>query len=39
MSEQNKRVVMSFIKAMGQSDPETAAKCLATEPRFQPVDL
>ena len=31
MSEQNKRVVMSFIEAMGKSDPDTAAKCLAPD--------
>ena len=31
MSEQNKRVVTSFIEAMGKSDPDTAAKCLAPD--------
>ena len=31
MSEQNKRVVMSFLEAMGKSDPDTAAKCLAPD--------
>ena len=31
MSEQNKRVVTSFIEAMGKSDPDTAAQCLAPD--------
>jgi len=31
MSEQNKRVVMSFMQAMGKSDADTAAKCLAPD--------
>jgi ketosteroid isomerase-like protein/carbon monoxide dehydrogenase subunit G len=31
MSEQNKQVVLKFIEAMGTSDPESAAKCLAPD--------
>jgi ketosteroid isomerase-like protein len=31
MSEQNKRVVVCFIEAMGKSDADTAAKCLAPD--------
>ena len=31
MSDQNKQVVLTFIEAMGNSDPETAASCLAPD--------
>ena len=31
MNEQNKQVVLTFITAMGQSDSETAATCLAPD--------
>jgi len=31
MSEQNKQVVLKFIQAMGTSDPDTAATCLAPD--------
>ncbi len=31
MSEQNKAVALKFIEAMGSSDPETAATCLAPD--------
>jgi uncharacterized protein len=31
MSEQNKEVVLKFIQAMGSSDPDTAAGCLASD--------
>ena len=31
MSEQNKQVVLKYMKAMGESDPDTAATCLAPD--------
>ena len=31
MSEQNKQIVLTFLQAMGASDPETAAACLAPD--------
>ena len=31
MSEQNKRVVLAFIDAMGKGDPDAAAPCLSPE--------
>ena len=31
MSEMNKEIVLRFIEAMGSSDPETAATCLAPD--------
>jgi uncharacterized protein len=31
MSEQNKQVVLTFIDAMGRSDPDTAAPCLTPD--------
>jgi len=31
MSEQNKAVALKFIEAMGRSDPQTAASCLAPD--------
>jgi uncharacterized protein len=31
MSEQNKRIVLKFVEAMGASDPDAAAACLASD--------
>ena len=31
MSEQNKQVVLKFIQALGSSDPDAAASCLAPD--------
>lgn len=31
MSEANKKVVLTFIEAMGKGDPETAATCIAAD--------